>query len=153
LFATCPTCGNIFLLTPKGRKYCSATCRARGVGLAKSQKLHLNCLVCDKPIQVKPSHYRRGNGKYCSVECQHVAQRSISPTELHSLYWREHFSIRQIAQRCGVSRRAIQKKMTQYGIASRTQTEAFKWHTGHHEGIKQNPIEEKPYLNMALDCW
>lgn len=143
MFSTCPVCNNSFLSTPERNKYCSTTCRARGVGLAKSQKLHLNCLVCDKPLEVKPCHYKRGNGKYCSAECQHIAQRTISPTQLHSLYWEQRLSASQIAQRYGITRRAIQKKMAQYGIITRTLAEGRRLHPGRHKGIKQNLSREQ----------
>lgn len=143
MFGTCPTCNENFLLTPKRKKYCSATCRAKGVGLAKGQKLHLYCLVCGKALGVKPCHYRRDQGKYCSSECQHVAQRNdftqcnISSAELHSLYVDQHFSARQIAQRYGVSPTTIHKKMAHYNILSRTRSESLVGHNG-NKGRKLN---------------
>lgn len=34
----------------------------------------INCLICNKIFYVKPSHVKRGWGKYCSITCRTKAQ-------------------------------------------------------------------------------
>lgn len=34
----------------------------------------VNCKICDSEFYVKPSHFKKGWGKYCSVNCRHKSQ-------------------------------------------------------------------------------
>lgn len=36
---------------------------------------YLKCKICKNELYVKPSHQKMGYGKYCSIDCKHLAQR------------------------------------------------------------------------------
>jgi len=36
---------------------------------------YIDCIICNKPFYVKPSHQKLGYGKYCSIKCRSESQK------------------------------------------------------------------------------
>jgi len=61
----CLQCGRIFKPKGSNTKYCCKTC----ANTALVNKTECTCKQCGTIFYVKPSHIRKGVGKYCSREC------------------------------------------------------------------------------------
>lgn len=44
---------------------------------------YVKCKICNKELYVKPSHQKHGWGKYCSIKCRHIGQRTGKKVECY----------------------------------------------------------------------
>lgn len=80
---TCKVCGKTFYIAPSeikkgGGKYCSMSCRKRGMFGENSSNwrggnVETKCEICGKIFNVKRYLVKVGIGKYCSRECGGIA--------------------------------------------------------------------------------
>jgi hypothetical protein len=67
----CKTCGKLFSVKENSkRKFCSPLCFSND---KKKNRVHYNCVICNKEMEVRKSHYSESN-KCCSKLCQNQAQ-------------------------------------------------------------------------------
>jgi endogenous inhibitor of DNA gyrase (YacG/DUF329 family) len=51
---------------------------SRSIGFCNTDKVAASkpCEVCGKPVRVSPAQRKRGDGRFCSVECRGIKQRN-----------------------------------------------------------------------------
>jgi hypothetical protein len=76
VYPICKVCKQ--LIKHCGKKYCSYACSDKG----RTNMLTKNCLICNKELLIRPSHYKKGNGRYCSRKCYGV-YLTTRPPYLH----------------------------------------------------------------------
>lgn len=110
----CKHCGKVFLRHEynAGRQYCSNECKyAHMRGRKQAHKrayvrrveyVETTCRTCGKPISVTKKKWERGQGRYCSHECQWANQKG-KPVPVHP----PKTSIEVNCQQCGKAFEAI----------------------------------------------
>jgi len=67
----------VFLIKPRdAARRAAVYCGARCFGLAQRNKVARTCEQCGGDFSTTPSNIGRGNGRYCSKQCQGQAQRT-----------------------------------------------------------------------------
>lgn len=69
----CQICGETFYVTPSRATNTTHTCSKKCGGILSSklhsQKIEVPCIICDKPIFYKKSHFKKISKPTCSMEC------------------------------------------------------------------------------------
>jgi hypothetical protein len=104
---TCAACGKDFLATPTqvkragGGRFCSSVCANRTLATVQRGENHPMykggpemvdrvCEQCDTTFSVRASDVKRGNGRYCSLECQRAgiyAARVVRHEQIMGDFW------------------------------------------------------------------
>lgn len=73
----CTVCGSTFEVPPTRANtalFCGRACKAKHASEKyQAARVKLECQQCGKPLTVSVGRVERGNGKFCSKECHHLA--------------------------------------------------------------------------------
>lgn len=75
----CAVCGKVeYVLPSRAKNYvcCSRECSSKLASKRYTNRISVNCEVCGKPINMKPSQYERAEHHCCSVECSNELKKT-----------------------------------------------------------------------------
>lgn len=93
---------------------------------------YVKCKVCEKSFYLKPSHQKKGYGKYCSKSCNNIGQRTgkwVNCAECGKAIWRTPKQLRH-----SISRNFFCTKSCQTHWRNRyfSGSKSLKWKNGIH---------------------
>lgn len=139
----CETCGATFYAWPYairqgGARFCSATCRAAGVGaqqrgenhpLWQGRTLTRVCEVCGNEFTITASVVEAGRGRFCSLVCKDQWQRTNAPRGSEHPQWN---SVKLTCDTCGAAIERAPATVKAHNFCSRKCQ--GQWQSAHRTG-------------------